>query len=298
MNTMAFLIILLVILNFFAIAIHNTAIIAILTAARILVLLLMIYLAMIQGRRGHRAWATLEQFRYAHRGLHDKEHGIPENSLSAFRRAVEHGFGAELDVHLTRDGRLAVIHDNSLLRTAGADVKASELTSAELEQYRLDGTDEKIPFLEEVLPLFEGKTPLIVELKVDGNAAALAQATCDMLDRYKVNYCMESFHPQAVHWLKKHHPEICRGQLSQDFRKEEHTGLGWFADFAMTHLLTGFLTRPDFIAYNHEHRDRLSLRLTRKVWGVREVSWTLRSREDMEAVEADGCLSIFERFVP
>ena len=223
---------------------------------------------------------------------------MSKTSLAAFRRAVEHGLGAELDVHLTRDGRLAVIHDNSLLRTAGADVKVSELTSAELGQYRLEGTDEKIPFLEEVLPLFEGKTPLIVELKVDGNAAALAQATCDMLDKYRVDYCIESFHPQAVLWLRKHRPEVCRGQLSQNFLKEEHTGLGWPADFAMTHLLTGFLTVPDFIAYNHRHRHRLSLCLARKVWGVREVSWTLKSRADMEAVEAEGCLSIFEGFLP
>lgn len=138
----------------------------------ILILLFCLYLLSLRCRRGHPAWATLRQFRYAHRGLHDREQGIPENSLAAFRRAVEQGFGAELDVHLTKDGRLAVIHDDSLLRTAGADVKASELTAAELGQYRLEGTDEKIPFLEEVLPLFEGKAPLIVELKVEGNAAA------------------------------------------------------------------------------------------------------------------------------
>ena len=271
---------------------------AVIIVLLVLILLFCLYLLALRCRKGHPAWATLEQFRYAHRGLHDKEHGIPENSMAAFRRAVAHGFGAELDVHLTRDGRLAVIHDNSLLRTAGSDVKASELTAAELGQYRLEDTEEKIPFLEEVLPLFEGKTPLIVELKVEGNAAALAQATCEMLDRYKVDYCIESFHPQAILWLRKHRPEICRGQLSQNFLKEEHTGLGWLADFAMTHLLTSFLTVPDFIAYNHEHRNRLSLRLARKVWGVREVSWTIRTRSDMEAVEADGCLSIFERFIP
>lgn len=297
MNTMAFLIILLVILNVLAIAIHSAAVSVVLIVARVLALLVMIWLVMIQGRRSHPAWATLAKYRYAHRGLHDREHGIPENSLAAFRRAADHGFGAELDVHLTKDGRLAVIHDDSLLRTAGVDVKASSLTAAELEQYRLDGTDEKIPFLEEVLPIFQGRSPLIVELKVEGNAAALAEATCGLLDQYKVDYCIESFHPLAVRWLKKNRPGICRGQLSQNFLKER-SGLSWPAAFAMTHLLTGFLTTPDFIAYNLHHRKRLSLRLARKVWGVREVSWTIRSKAEMEAVEADGCLSIFERFIP
>ena len=263
----------------------------------ILVVLAAIWLLALRCRRGHPAWAVLEQYRYAHRGLHDSEHGIPENSLAAFRLAAQRGFGAELDVHLTRDGRLAVIHDDSLLRTAGADVKASQLTAEELSAYCLEGTQEKIPFLEEVLPLFEGKGPLIVELKVEGNAAALAQATCEMLDRYRVDFCIESFHPQAVLWLKRHRPEVCRGQLSQNFLAQR-SGLSWPAAFAMTHLLTSFLTTPDFIAYNLHHRDRLSLRLARRLWGVREVSWTIRSPQELAACEGDGCLSIFEGFTP
>ncbi len=270
----------------------------ILPVLALLLALFLVYLILLACRKNHPAWATLERFRYAHRGLHDKEHGVPENSLAAFRRAADHGFGAELDVHLTRDGRLAVIHDDSLKRTCGADEKASELTSAELAQYRLEGTGEKIPFLEEVLPIFEGKAPLIVELKVEGNAAALAEAACQLLDQYQVDYCIESFHPLAVRWLAKHRPDVCRGQLSQNFLKGDHTGMGWLADFAMKNLLTSFLTTPDFIAYNLHHRNRLSLKLARKVWGVREVSWTIRTPEELAACEADECLSIFERFIP
>ncbi len=257
-----------------------------------------IYLLSLRGRRDHPAWEKLRRFRYAHRGLHDKANGIPENSMAAFRRAVEHGFGAELDVHLTKDGRLAVIHDNSLLRTAGADVKAADLTAEELSQYRLEGTEEKIPFLEEVLPLFEGKTPLIVELKVDGNSDALCRAACEMLDRFDVDYCIESFHPGAVRWLKEHRPDICRGQLSENFLQSKGTNMGAFADFAMTHLLLDFVTRPDFIAYDWHGREGLSPRLARTLWGVQEVSWTVRDRETMERLEAEGSLIIFENFIP
>lgn len=264
----------------------------------IVLVLLILWILALRCRRNHPAWAVLEKFRYAHRGLHDKEHGIPENSLPAFRRAADHGFGAELDVHLTKDGRLAVIHDDSLKRTCGVDVKASQLTSAQLAQYRLEGTGEMIPFLEEVLPIFEGRAPLIVELKVEGNAGPLAKAACDMLDQYKVDYCIESFHPMAVRWLAKNRPDVCRGQLSQNFLKREHTGLGWFVDFAMTHLLTSFLTTPDFIAYNHQHRDRLSLKLARRLWGVREVGWTIRDKRSMEQLEQEGVTPIFEGFVP
>ncbi len=264
----------------------------------VLAVLFILWVLALRCRSGHDAWNTLRKFRYAHRGLHDSKNGIPENSMAAFRRAADNGYGVELDIHLTKDGRLAVIHDNSLLRTAGVDVKAKDLTAEELGQYRLERTDEKIPFLEEVLPLFEGKAPIIVELKVEGNSAALAKAACELLDQYKVDYCIESFHPQPIMWLKKNRPEICRGQLSQNFLKHEGTGLGKAADFVMTHLLSSFLTVPDFIAYNHQHRNRWSLKLARAIWHVQEVSWTIRTPEDMNCCENDGSLSIFENFNP
>lgn len=171
----------------------------------LLVLLILgeLFTLMLQCRRGHSAWGLLRLFRYAHRGYHDKPR-IPENSMAAFRRAIENGFGAELDVHLMKDGRLAVIHDASLKRTAGADVLVEDLTAEELKTYRLEGTDEQIPLLEEVLELFQDLTPLIIELKAErGNHAALAEATCRMLDRYRVHYCIESFDPRCLIWLKK-----------------------------------------------------------------------------------------------
>ena len=81
----------------------------------------------LHGRKGHPDLELLRKYRFAHRGYHDKP-VVPENSLPAFRRAIAHGWGAELDVHLMKDGTLAVIHDSSLLRTAGADVQIEELT--------------------------------------------------------------------------------------------------------------------------------------------------------------------------
>lgn len=56
---------------------------------------------------------------FAHRGLHSKTHGIPENSMSAFRAAIQKNYGIELDLHLTRDGELVVFHDDDLKRVCG-----------------------------------------------------------------------------------------------------------------------------------------------------------------------------------
>ena len=94
-------------------------------------------------RKGHKDLASLRGWKYAHRGLHGN--GIPENSMAAFRAALDGGYGIELDVHLMKDGKLAVIHDASLKRTAGADVKIEDLTEADLANYPLEGTEQTIP---------------------------------------------------------------------------------------------------------------------------------------------------------
>lgn len=270
----------------------------------ILVLLILLVLAevwtlLLRCRRGHPGWKLLRQYSYAHRGYHDKPH-IPENSMAAFHRAIENGFGAELDVHLLKDGHLAVIHDANLKRTAGADVLVEDLTSEELKAYRLEGTDERIPLLDEVLALFEGKTPLVVELKPErGNHAELAAATCALLDRYRVDYCIESFDPRCLIWLRKNRPEIIRGQLSSQFlRHGETAGHGKLTMWLLGNLMTNIAVQPDFIAYRFQDRKNPALAWCRKFYKVQEIDWTIRTKEEMQAAEQEGNLVIFECFDP
>lgn len=257
---------------------------------------LLFWRILLRPRQGQPGWDAIAAFRYAHRGLHDKNR--PENSLAAFRAAVEAGFGAELDVHLMADGRLAVVHDSDLIRVCGKRAVIEDLTAADLRNYPL-ANGEPIPLLEEVLDLFVGKTPLIVELKAyHGNAAALTDAVMARLAVWKGTYCVESFHPAVLLRLKKRYPAVLRGQLSEDFvhRKEGlHTLLG---RFVLTQLLTTAFTRPDFIAYNYEDRACASLRKMRQLYGVREVGWTIRDPKTLEALEQDGVIPIFEGFLP
>ena len=266
----------------------------------VLVLAVVFVLYLLCLRCGRRQdWAKFRGRRFAHRGFHDKPR-IPENSIPAFKRAVQCGFGAELDVHLMKDGHLAVIHDASLLRTAGADVLVEDLTAEELSAYRLEGTEHHVPLLEEVLPIFAGKAPLIVELKAErGNAEALAAAACKLLDKYKVDYCVESFDPRCLAWLWHNRPDILRGQLSENFtRHGDGAHLPGAVRWALGNLLLNCYARPHFIAYRFEDRGSLSLKLCHGLYGAREFSWTIRSRADMDAAEADGALVIFEQFDP
>ena len=251
----------------------------------------------LKGRTGHPGMADLKGWGYAHRGLHKE--GIPENSMAAFRAALEKGYGIELDIHLMKDGNLAVIHDASLLRTAGADVQIEDLTAEDLENYRLEGTDEKIPLFKDVMALYEGKAPMIVELKpMGGNQAALAEAACECLRDYRGVYCLESFDPRCIQWLRKNRPQIIRGQLTENFVANDDK-LHPAIRFVLTHNLLNFMTVPDFVAYKFaDRRDSFTTGLCRNVWDIQGVSWTIKSQEDYDLALQEGWLPIFEGFEP
>ena len=199
---------------------------------------------------------------------------------------------------LLRDGTLAVFHDSDLKRCANVEGQIEDLDLEGLRKLRLEGTDEQVPLFDDVLALFEGKQPLIIELKTaKGNHRALAEAVCRRLDSYQGDFCIESFDPFAVADVRKLRPGICRGQLSMNFLKEP-SGLPWYQRFLMTNVLLNWYTRPDFLAYQFSDRDNFCLDLARRVWGVQEVSWTIRSKEDLLACEKFGSIGIFEKFDP
>lgn len=255
------------------------------------------YLYSLKGRSCHPGLEELKGWGYAHRGLHRE--GVPENSMAAFRAALEKGYGIELDIHLMKDGNLAVIHDASLLRTAGVDVKIEDLTAEDLENYRLEGTDEKIPLFKDVMAIYEGRAPMIVELKpVDNNHAALAEAACEILKDYKGVYCIESFDPRCIQWLKKNRPHIIRGQLTENFVAYDKT-LPPAIRFLLTHNLLNFTTVPDFVAYKFaDRKDTISNPLCRHAWDIQGVTWTIKTQEDYDTAVAEGWLPIFEGFEP
>jgi len=266
-------------------------------AVCILILILgALYLWALGGRSSHPGMEKLRNHAYAHRGLHGN--GVPENSMEAFRLALERGYGIELDLHLMRDGQLAVIHDASLKRTAGADVAIEDLTAGELSKYPLEGTGEHIPLFSQVLELYAGKAPMIIELKPErGNHAALCEAACRIMEGYEGPWCMESFDPRCIAWLKKHRPQVIRGQLAYDYFSKEGP-LPWILKFLLTHNLLNFYTRPDFIAYKFCHRKKPGNFLCRKLLKVQGVTWTLRQPEEYSDAKNEGWIPIFEYFTP
>lgn len=263
----------------------------------IVLILALLWVLAVQGRSSHPGMKELRGWNYAHRGLHGD--GAAENSMTAFRLAVENGYGMEFDLHLLKDGNLGVMHDSLLNRTTGQAGRIEDLYTQDLKNYRLENTEDTIPQFADVLTLVDGKVPLIIELKPeDGNHAKLAETACKMLEGYKGVFCIESFDPRCIAWLRKNRPDIIRGQLSENFFRDR-TDLSDTLKFLLTHNLANFLSRPDFIAYKFADRNSTpSNWLCRKLWRVQGVSWTLRSKEGHDTALKEGWLSIFEGFRP
>ncbi len=254
-----------------------------------------LYTAAITPRLFHRPKRMPEVY-YAHRGLHDNTGDAPENTLAAFQKAVERGYGIELDVQVTGDGQVVVAHDFNLERLCSVDRDIDTLTYNELCRYPIYESGQTVPLFADVLKLVDGKVPLIVELKYKNSRSLVCELTDRLLRDYHGVYCVESFHPAAVFWYRLNRPEVCRGQLSSNFMK--HDGKRSPMHFIMRHLLTNFLTAPDFIAYDCRDKRALSLTLCRSLFGCPAVAWTVESREQLESCRDFFDYFIFEGFEP
>lgn len=268
-------------------------------AISILLIVIALYIFAIAPRMfGKPDTRAFEHVFYAHRGLFDNEAQHPENSLAAFRRAVEAGYGIETDVRLSKDNVPVLHHDATLLRSCGIDGNICDYTYEELQAFRLFKSNETIPRLCDLLELVAEKVPLIIEYKLEAgeNAEPLCNAGNNILKKYGGSYCIESFNSWVLRWYKKHHPHIVRGQLAENYLKAG-IQMNKLLLFTLQNLLINFLTRPDFIAYNYEFRNAFSFRMC-CLFGALPVAWTIKNHEQLEKARKMYRAYIFDSFMP
>ena len=153
----------------------------------------------------------------AHRGLHDETHG--ENTLEAFRAAIDNGYNIELDVQLTKDNVPVIFHDIHLKRLTGRDAYVRSVTYGELKDIRYPKSGQRIPSFEEALRLCEGRTGIMCELKDDDyytDETTLEQTVAPILASYRGEYVVKSFNPFAVDYYRRHNPAATVGYLCVD----------------------------------------------------------------------------------
>ncbi len=242
-------------------------------------------------------WTPLLNHHYAHRGLYDNKWGIPENSLMAFQKAVDHNFGIELDVHLTKDEELVVLHDDDCFRMCHNDAIVSDTNSKDITALHLINTNQTIPTFKEVLELVNGQVPLLIELKESGSRyKTLCKKVNALLEGYSGSYMIESFNPLILRWFRIHRSDVIRGQLSCDFFKEKpHCDL---VLFSVTLLLTNFLARPDFISYKYTDYRNPFVLFNCKIFKAKLGLWTVTTQDAYDTISKDASFIIFEDFEP
>ena len=265
---------------------------------RILIGLIILYFVLLypNTRRKDRMKPYEDKY-IAHRGLYNNL-DIPENSLLAFKKAVDNDYGIELDLQLTLDDKVVVFHDGSLERMTGIKKNLQYCTYKELQTYKLLDTDERIPLFEDVLKLLKPDTPLIIEIKPDGRYIETTKKTVEMMRDYNGLYNMESFNPKVVKYLKDNEPDIIRGQLSYDYINDKKSKLPFIFKVVMTYLLTNFYNSPDYIAYDCKNYKNLSFRIVSRLMKAECVAWTVQSQEELNRIKDYYQCFIFDSFIP
>lgn len=241
--------------------------------------------------------AWLENTLIAHRGIHDNQ-TLPENSISAFAATIENGNPIELDVALTKDGQMVVFHDKKLKRLFGVDIWLQDITYEELSKYTFENTSETVPLFSEVLSFVDGRVPLLIEIKNEGEVGVLESMVYDQLRAYEGEFAIQSFNPFSLKWFRDNAPEVVRGQLAGSFIISDYeveyqgtTRLPWYKSFLLSNLLLNFASKPNFIAYETENVKTGTLKGLQK-FDVPVLGWTIDSQ-----AEYDSFKQYFDNFI-
>lgn len=229
------------------------------------------------------------RYKFSHRGLHDKV--SPENSMGAFAKALEKDFAIELDIRKTKDNKIVVFHDDNLHRICGIEDKIEDLTLAEVQTLSILGSKEKIPTLNEVFQLVDGKVPLLIELKPSDDKDEFCKCVLNELKDYTGRYALQSFDPRLLAFFRTALPNIPRGMLSSSFK----TTYAPFPQRVFVKYLFMFKkVNPAFISFDAS--DLPNKLVTRKKVPV--LAWTVRSKTREKDVMQHANSVIFEDYIP
>ncbi|MCB1382410.1 MAG: glycerophosphodiester phosphodiesterase [Notoacmeibacter sp.] len=224
----------------------------------------------------------------AHRGLHDGNRAVWENSPSAFEAAAQAGYAIECDVHLTRDGVPVVFHDDELERLTGAKGFVHDITADALCALSIGGTRDRVPTLHQVLAQVGGRVPLVIELKgIEGKDGGLVAATGALLGAYEGPAAIMSFDHWLVRRFRADAPGIPGGLTAMGVTQRDME-----AHFSML---------AHDVAFASFHVDALPnpfVRFMRESLNRPVITWTVRTPEQVALTKAHADQMTFEGFLP
>lgn len=254
-----------------------------------LIILIIMLLITFNYKVKRTSFQWINKFPLAHRGYFNDEN--PENSLGAFKNAVNNGFAIELDVHLSKDNEVVVFHDYTLNRMCGINGKVKDYNVSELKKFRLYDTEWTIPTLKEVLKLVDGKVPLIIEIKNSKFPGLLERKVYELIKDYQGDYVVQSFNPFSMMWYVDNAPHIIRGQLSGKHDDKESGNI--FTRFFLRHLLFNVFAQADYINIDINYDNWRIRHLSKKMY---KIGYTARSREEYIKAMSTFDNVIFDNF--
>ncbi|WP_342109027.1 glycerophosphodiester phosphodiesterase family protein [Methylobacterium sp. SI9] len=243
-------------------------------------------------------WLTARPI--AHRGLHDRAAGRPENTLAAARAAVAGGFAIECDVQLSQDGEAMVFHDAALGRLTGASAAVAERSAADLGTLAIGGTAETIPTLPAFLAAVAGAVPVVIEVKsrYDGDLRLVTRAAAVAL-AYDGPVALKSFDPQVVAALRDLCPTIPRGIVAETTQDDPaYAALPPTMRLALSNVLHFAETRPDFLSWRVDDLPCAPTYLCRLLGRIPVMAWTVRTEDQRARAGTHADQMVFEGFVP
>jgi glycerophosphoryl diester phosphodiesterase len=181
--------------------------------------------------------------------------GNVENGLSAFRAAIRHGYGIEMDIQQSRDGEAIVFHDDTLERLTDEVGPVREKSSAELSQMTLKNSADLIPTLPEVLSVVNGQVPLLIEVKDQDGAlgpdvGTLEARIAELLEGYSGPAAVMSFNPHSVEAASRAIPDRPVGWVSCGFSPDSWATLPNERREDLASLAFASSDTVDFISHN------------------------------------------------
>lgn len=237
----------------------------------------------------------------AHRALHDRSDGRPENSRAAIRAAIARGYGIEIDLQLSADGQAMVFHDYALDRLTSARGAIRDRTAEALGAIALTGGDEGIPTLAEVLAITAGQVPLLVEIKDQDGAMGpdvgpLEQATAQALDGYAGPVAVMSFNPHSMAEMARLAPDLPRGLTTCAFDDGDSAKLPEVTRAHLRDIADFDRVGASFIS--HDLSDLTAAPVTAlKARGVPVLCWTVRTPAQEAAARRVACNITFEQYL-
>ncbi len=217
----------------------------------------------------------------AHRALHDRSQGRPENSLGAVKAAVAAGYGIEIDLQLSKDGVAMVFHDEWMERLTESTGLVKDYTAAELSRIKLRDSSDTIPRLTEVLALIAGRVPLLIEIKdqtgtMSETDGQLETATAADLATYVGPVAVMSFNPHAIANMARLAPQTPRGLTTSAYVPADWAPLDPAICDHLRAIPDYSRTQSSFIS--HEAADLLRPRVAElRAAGAAILCWTIRS---------------------